>query len=56
MVIAICAIISFIFLSCFHYLKEVSDLDFKKWDVNNVTASDFTVMMEITDKMWKNYQ
>lgn len=48
MVILICALITGIFLACFHYLTKVSDLDFKEWDVKNVTASDYTIVMDIS--------
>ena len=31
-------------------------IDFKVWDVETVTASDFTVEFEITDQMWVKFQ
>ena len=31
-------------------------IDFKVWDDETVTASDFTVEFEITDQMWVKFQ
>ena len=49
-------IIASIYMLCIYYLQEKSDIDFKRWDVNTVTASDFTVQMEITEEQWKYFK
>ena len=41
--------ISLIFLLTHWYLGQTAVIDFKVWDVETVTASDFTVEFEITD-------
>ena len=35
------------FFIVINYLQKVSDVDFKIWDVETVTASDFTVDFDI---------
>jgi hypothetical protein len=42
----------FIFAMMVHYLTETSRMDELKYDVNTITAADFTIEMEITDKMY----
>lgn len=37
------------------YLQKVNDIDFQKWDLDNLTCSDFTVEFEITEAMWANF-
>lgn len=34
------------------YLKNSAGMDFKVWDLQNTTATDFTIEFGITDKMW----
>ena len=36
------------------FIKTI-DLDFKSWDVNHCTVTDFSIQMKISDEMWKNY-
>ena len=31
-------------------------IDFKVWDVETVTASDFTVEYSVTDEVWKYFK
>jgi len=40
-------LVSAFFLISIGYLQKVSDVDFKIWDVETVTASDFTVDFDI---------
>lgn len=44
------------FMLGIRYLHRVSIWDYKKWDFQNKTASDFTVQLRINDKMWRNYK
>ena len=37
------------------YLSKTSSLDYKLWDVNTVTAADFTVEFEITEILWNKF-
>jgi hypothetical protein len=32
-----------------------SDLNYKRWDLNNTTAADFTVEIVLTKEHWKNW-
>jgi len=41
--------ISFIFLCAVYYLFESSKIDYKMWDVDTVTAADFTVESIISE-------
>ena len=34
----------------------MQNLEEKKWDIRNVTASDYTVQMKISEKFWECYQ
>ena len=43
------------FLLTLYYLYKTSKLDYKLWDVDTVTAADFTVEAVISEKMWKNF-
>jgi len=38
------------------YLKSTTLIDYKDWDVDTVTAGDYTVMMEITSRMFEQYK
>lgn len=38
------------------YLQKTSDVDFKIWDVETVTASDFTVDFDIDERQWTQFQ
>lgn len=38
------------------YLNKVGNLDYKLWDVQTVTAADFTVEQVITKHLWRKYK
>lgn len=38
-----------------YYLYETSKYDYKMWDVDTVTAADFTVEYIITEQAWRNF-
>lgn len=38
------------------YMTRTSVLNFKKWDVNNITAADFTAEYTITNDIWQEYK
>jgi len=40
------------FLVVVWYLQKTNDLDFMKWDIDNLTCSDFTVEYAISEDMW----
>jgi hypothetical protein len=44
-----------IYLTVLHYFKRHSALTQLKWDVMTVTPGDYTVQLEITEEMWKNF-
>lgn len=48
--------ISYVFLSVLYYLNKVAMIDFKQWDVETVTAGDFTVVYQIPDEVWFNFE
>ena len=37
------------------YMQKTADLDKTLYDVKNITASDFTVELDITEKMYEDY-
>ena len=39
-----------------YYLYKTSKIDYKVWDVNTVTAADFTVEYNITEQAWENFK
>jgi hypothetical protein len=47
--------VAFVFILVLYYLEQTVKLDQKKYDVNTITASDFTVEFDITDNMWKYF-
>lgn len=47
--------ISFVFLCGVYYLHETAKLDYKLWDVDTVTAADFTVESPVSQIMWDNF-
>jgi len=48
--------ISFTFLSVLYFLNKTALIDFKQWDVETVTAGDFTVVYQIPDEVWYNFE
>lgn len=49
-------VISLIFLFQIYFLKKSDCLDFKRWDLNHIRVSDYTVQITITDRilyLWK---
>lgn len=55
MIVCIGIFICLSFLCAIYYLFETSKLDYKLWDVDTVTAADFTVESTISQQMWDNY-
>lgn len=55
-VILKCALMAVVFLLVMYYLKSMTHLDFKLWDVSTTTASDFTVKLRITPGMWQAFK
>ena len=47
--------VSLLFLLVHWYLKETAEIDFKLWDVETVTASDFTVEFGIPEAIWEDF-
>ena len=37
-------------------MTRVVNLEYKLWDVKNISASDFTVELTIKDRMWASYK
>lgn len=54
-VVSLGIFICLLFLCAIYYLYETSRLEYKTWDVNTVTAADFTVELNITKNMWDTY-
>ena len=46
----------FIFLFYIYYLRILSEIDAKTWDIQTVTTADFAVEVKIPDKVWKLWQ
>jgi hypothetical protein len=44
-----------VYLTCLHYFKRHSDLDYVNWDMLTITPGDYTMQMEITEKMYNHY-
>jgi hypothetical protein len=47
--------ICLVYLSVLFYFFESSKIDYKVWDVDTVTASDFTVESIITQQIWTSF-
>jgi hypothetical protein len=47
--------ISLVYLLIIYYHEKTAALDFKTWDVNTVTAADFTAETFFTDELWEDY-
>lgn len=48
--------ICFLYIFMLMYLNKVGNLDYKLWDVQTVTAADFTVEQVITKHLWRKYK
>jgi len=57
--VALCVIsimvISVLYIRMIHYMSSVSYLNGLEFDNENVTASDYTVEMDITEDMWASF-
>lgn len=51
----IAILIALVYLAMLYYFFESSKIDYKVWDVDTVTASDFTVESIITEQTWTNF-
>lgn len=49
-------LISLLYITCLYYLAEIAKIEFKEWDVNTVTASDFTVEWQIPKSVWQKFE
>ena len=55
MIAAIGVSISFMFIFSIYYLRYSSSITLKEWDINIVTAADFTVEIDITERLWRKW-
>ena len=44
-----------LFLMVIHYFNVTAGYDYQKWDLETVTAGDFTVEMTITQQQWDKF-
>lgn len=44
-----------VFLVVVWYQQKTNKLDFEKWDIDNLTASDFTIEYAISQSMWDQF-
>jgi len=49
-------LIAIVFWIFNYYLSRTSRLNFKKWDINSITAADFTVEYAVTEDIWNEYK
>lgn len=54
-VAALTCLCGLIFLVTIFYLKRTSGLDFQKWDLDTLTAGDFTIEITVSDEMWTQF-
>lgn len=54
-VICLGIFISLLYLLSLHYQEKTAALDYKAWDVDTVTAADFTVETFITQAQWNSF-
>jgi hypothetical protein len=47
--------IAFIYIFIIYYLQKVSRLDQLEYDMNTISAGDFTVELDITAEMYQDY-
>jgi len=45
-----------VFMIVIFYMKKTSEMDYKLWDLSTVTASDFTVELNVTKTMWETFK
>lgn len=45
-----------LYLTVLHYFKRNSDLNQLKWDMLSVTPGDYTMQLEITEKMYETFK
>jgi hypothetical protein len=45
-----------IYLSIMYYLNKTALLDFKQWDVDTVTAGDFTIEYKVPLEVWERFE
>ena len=48
--------IGFILVVLIYYMQNTSKLEQKSYDSNTITAADFTVEFDITQKMWDDFE
>lgn len=44
-----------VYILIIYYHQKTAALDFKTWDVNTVTAADFTAETFFTNELWEEY-
>lgn len=54
--VASTAIIVCIFYRCvLYFLRTTASINYKLWDINTVTAADFTIEIDIPEIIWKKW-
>lgn len=48
-------LIGFLYTAIIYYMRQSSIVEMKQWDINTVTSGDFTVQIDFSEYMWKNY-
>ena len=49
-------LISIMFKRTLSYQIQATQQNYEKWDKDHVTAADYTVVLEVTEKMIENYK
>ena len=50
------AVIACIFYRCvLYFLRTTASINYKLWDINTVTAADFTIEIDIPEIIWKKW-
>lgn len=47
--------VAFIYILVLYYLEKTVKMDKKNFDINTITASDFSVELDISAEMWKHF-
>jgi len=55
-IVAIISFMAFIFGALMHYMRATSKMDQLDYDMNTITAGDFSVEMKITSKQYEYFQ